>query len=257
MNVAIVTRYPRIDTAVWKQEVAERLFSAGATLTVVYTRSSLVDQARAGVAEFGADAWNRYRDARSQSQAPRATLAEWAHARGVEVLRFRRIDEPALSRALMRRDVELLVLAGAEIVPADVLEIPSRGTLNAHFGLLPRYRGMNVAEWSIYHNDPVGVSVHFVDRGIDTGDVVAARPILVRRGDTLETIRDKQRREAASMLVDAVAAIRSDRVRRATQAAAEGTQFYRMHPAIRQHVEAKLQRATYAWLDRLPDPPSW
>ena len=68
---------------------------------------------------------------------------------------------------------DAILLAGADIVPPAVLEIPKLGTINGHYGLLPRYRGMNVTEWSIYHDDPVGVSVHLVDSGIDTGPIVA------------------------------------------------------------------------------------
>jgi folate-dependent phosphoribosylglycinamide formyltransferase PurN len=44
-----------------------------------------------------------------------------------------------------------------------------RGILNAHIGLLPKYRGRSVMEWSLLQGDPIGVSVFFVDEGIDTG----------------------------------------------------------------------------------------
>jgi methionyl-tRNA formyltransferase len=43
------------------------------------------------------------------------------------------------------------------------------GILNPHIGILPAYRGRNVMEWSILQGDPVGVTVFFVDAGIDTG----------------------------------------------------------------------------------------
>ncbi len=254
MNLAILTRYPRVDTALWKQELAARLLTLGRHLTVIYTRSALSDQVRAGLGEFGFGVWERYRRARqaSQDEAPARTLTRWAEDHGVGVLRFGRIDERGLAGALTERRIDLLVLAGADIVPPAVLAIPKVATINAHFALLPRYRGMNVAEWSIYHDDPVGVSVHVVDPGIDTGDVVSTRGVPVVRGDTLETLRVQQRRVGVDLLGRAVEAAGAGRMPRSPQDAAAGRQFYRMHPVLRGHVVQKLASGSYLWTDRLP-----
>jgi methionyl-tRNA formyltransferase len=46
------------------------------------------------------------------------------------------------------------------------------GILNHHIGILPAYRGRSVVEWSILQGDPVGITVFFIDRGIDTGSRV-------------------------------------------------------------------------------------
>jgi methionyl-tRNA formyltransferase len=43
------------------------------------------------------------------------------------------------------------------------------GILNHHIGILPAYRGRSVLEWSILQGDPVGITVFFIDTGIDTG----------------------------------------------------------------------------------------
>jgi hypothetical protein len=55
-----------------------------------------------------------------------------------------------------------------------------RGILNSHIGMLPEYRGRSVMEWSIVAGKPTGISVFFVDRGIDTGPIVTRREIDVR-----------------------------------------------------------------------------
>lgn len=46
------------------------------------------------------------------------------------------------------------------------------GILNHHIGLLPAYRGRSVVEWSVLQGDPVGITVFFIDTGIDTGSRV-------------------------------------------------------------------------------------
>src|SRR5204862_2560657 len=97
---------------------------------------------------------------------------------------------------------DLLILAGADIVPASVLAVPTAGTINAHYGLLPRYRGMNVAEWSVYNGDPAGVSIHVVDPGIDTGDILASEEIPLDPSETFQSLRAKQQALAARLLLE-------------------------------------------------------
>jgi methionyl-tRNA formyltransferase len=48
----------------------------------------------------------------------------------------------------------------------------SLGIMNHHIGILPAYRGRSVVEWSILQGDPVGITVFFIDAGIDTGSRV-------------------------------------------------------------------------------------
>lgn len=56
------------------------------------------------------------------------------------------------------------------------------GILNAHIGILPQYRGRSVAEWSVLQGDPTGVTVFFIDSGIDTGDRIVLREFISSRG---------------------------------------------------------------------------
>jgi methionyl-tRNA formyltransferase len=49
------------------------------------------------------------------------------------------------------------------------------GILNPHIGLLPAYRGRNVMEWSLLEGRPVGITVFFIDSGIDTGPRIVLR----------------------------------------------------------------------------------
>jgi len=70
------------------------------------------------------------------------------------------------------------------IVPEDVLEVPSEGCLNLHPALLPYNRGANPNVWSIVEGTPAGVTLHYMDPGIDTGAVVAQREVETDFADT-------------------------------------------------------------------------
>ena len=70
------------------------------------------------------------------------------------------------------------------IVPEDILAVPSGGALNLHPAYLPCNRGANPNVWSIVEGTPAGVTLHYMDQGIDTGDIVARRKVATDFSDT-------------------------------------------------------------------------
>ena len=244
MRVVLISRYPRVDTPAWKRRVAQDLLDAGCEIAVLYSRSALADQARAGIAEEGLGIFRRYLSLRGgsggESAEPAQSLADWARERDLPVVLARRLGDPDALESLRGLSPDLLVLVGADIVPASVLEIPRTGTINPHYGLLPEYRGMNVTEWSLYAGDPIGVTVHMVDPGIDTGDILLREEIPVEPGDTLASLRSKHQELSARLLVQAALALRDGTAERRPQRPEEGRQYYRMHPALREVVERRL-----------------
>jgi folate-dependent phosphoribosylglycinamide formyltransferase PurN len=255
MRIVLLSRFPRVDTGRWKRDLFGRLRADGHELWLVYTHSSLADLALAGLREFGWGAARRYRGARLAGAEPQPTLSRLAADAGIPVARFDRISNPRLKTGLRDVSPDLMILLGADIVPAEVAAVPREGTINPHYGLLPGYRGMNVAEWSIRNDDPVGVTVHFVDSGIDTGAIAARRAIGVKPGDTLESIREKQRSLAVALLHETVREVAGGSIDRRPQCREDGRQYYRMHPALRAATERQLAEGRYALLDRAPGRP--
>jgi len=65
------------------------------------------------------------------------------------------------------------------------------GILNAHIGILPKYRGRCVVEWSVLQGDPAGVTVFFIDSGIDTGSRIVLREFIPSNGwKTVGTLKN-------------------------------------------------------------------
>jgi hypothetical protein len=65
------------------------------------------------------------------------------------------------------------------------------GILNAHIGILPKYRGRCVVEWSVLQGDPTGVTVFFIDSGIDTGSRIVLREFIPSNGwKTVGTLKN-------------------------------------------------------------------
>ncbi|MFY9911057.1 MAG: formyltransferase family protein [Candidatus Sulfotelmatobacter sp.] len=67
---------------------------------------------------------------------------------------------------------DLVVFTGGNILRKDILALPRLGVLNLHLGLLPQVRGMSSPEWSLLSGVPVGITIHRMDQGIDTGPIL-------------------------------------------------------------------------------------
>lgn len=67
---------------------------------------------------------------------------------------------------------DLIIFTGGNILRKPLLDVPRLGVLNAHLGLLPQVRGMSSPEWSLLKHVPVGIAIHYMDAGIDTGPIL-------------------------------------------------------------------------------------
>ena len=82
------------------------------------------------------------------------------------------IDHPGSVAQLKKLKFDIGLHNSGMIYRQDTIDSFRLGILNPHIGLLPEYRGRSVMEWSLLKNDPVGISVFFIDAGIDTGEQI-------------------------------------------------------------------------------------
>ncbi len=142
---------------------------------------------------------------------------------------------------------DLLLLGQTGIVRSRVLAIPRIGTLNAHPGLLPDYRGIDCGAWAVYNGDwdKLGNTVHWVDAGVDTGPIVARRPFTVTRPMSLVELEDALYDDGAALMADCVARLVAGGTL-PSEPQQPGTQYYKM-PLGAERVTRR----------RLQSPPGW
>ena len=117
------------------------------------------------------------------------------------------LADARLPSILVRARPDLLVLAGTGIVPSTLLEIPTMATLNAHPGLLPWVRGVCPLEHALLRGIPLGVTVHAVDMGIDTGPIIRRVLLPVGDGETDRIALSRRLEDAAiGALIEVVSA---------------------------------------------------
>jgi methionyl-tRNA formyltransferase len=138
------------------------------------------------------------------------TVASLFRRRGIEVLTpAGSVNAPEFLEALRLRYPDLLVSVGAnQVFRRALIDLAPRGCLNLHSALLPRHRGLMPSFWALKHGDAeTGVSVFFVDEGIDTGPLLVQRRFRIRDRSLDSVLRDAKR-AGAEAVVEALAKVR-------------------------------------------------
>ncbi|WP_417845223.1 methionyl-tRNA formyltransferase [Thalassospira povalilytica] len=114
-----------------------------------------------------------------------------------------------------------------QIFKDKITNMAPKGLINCHAGALPFYRGRNVLNWALINGESkFGVTVHYVDGGIDTGDIILQRFGDISISDTYRTLLDKAVNLCASTLCDAIELIRKDEVVPVAQNSVDPVGFY-------------------------------
>jgi phosphoribosylglycinamide formyltransferase-1 len=154
------------------------------------------------------------------SDKPGAPALDRARAAGIDARAFtgcvdRAARDAAILDWLRERDVELVVLAGYMqlLGPAFLDEFPQR-VINVHPALLPAFPGLGAVQQALEHGVKVfGVTVHFVDAGMDTGPIIFQRAIELPEAVAAAAVLEVLHPIEHDLLVDAVRLIAQGAVR--------------------------------------------
>jgi methionyl-tRNA formyltransferase len=114
-------------------------------------------------------------------------------------------DRPAIEELRALQPDVIAVMAYGQILPRDVLQIPRVACLNLHASLLPRWRGAAPIQLAIASGDrETGITVMFMNEGLDTGDVLLQRKIDILPAETGGSLHDRLAELAPAALLDAL-----------------------------------------------------
>lgn len=169
-------------------------------------------------------------------------LSKICDKEGVEFKKVRNINSVDVVDYVKQKKIDVIINAGGGIFKIPIINAPKIGILNAHMGSLPRYRGINVMEWSLFYNHTIGVTLHFIERGIDEGDILLFKEIRMEKGDTIDTLRSKSQVINIDIIIRGIELLRNKGINRVKQLKNDGKQYYAMHPRLKRYLETKLSR---------------
>ncbi len=100
-----------------------------------------------------------------------------------------------------------------QIFKEEIINLPRLKTINCHAGKLPFYRGRNILNWVLINDEKeFGITVHYVDKGIDTGDIITQKTFPVSDNDDYNSLLEVAYVECPKLLAEAIELIYNDKV---------------------------------------------
>jgi peptidoglycan/xylan/chitin deacetylase (PgdA/CDA1 family)/folate-dependent phosphoribosylglycinamide formyltransferase PurN len=141
---------------------------------------------------------------------------------------------------------DLMVVCGSGILRKSVFTIPHIGTINLHQGEVPRYRGAPPGFWELWNNEKqAGVTIHFIDEGVDTGEVILKELVPIFEYDTLISLQKKLAEVSLKLYSEAIKLVACGTNQSIPQPKNIGKQYY--FPTLYQRLSLflKLKRSQF------------
>jgi methionyl-tRNA formyltransferase len=124
----------------------------------------------------------------------------------------KRINNTDSLRIIKSYNPDLLVsIAGNQIFKRPLLDIAPKGCINLHTSLLPKYRGLMPTFWVLKNDErETGVSVFFVDEGIDSGPIIVQKIVPIKNQETQESLIKKTKKIGMDAIIEAIEKIESN-----------------------------------------------
>ena len=126
-------------------------------------------------------------------------------------------DIPVFTPDKIREDFEIIrkmkpdliiTCAYGQILPEELLNIPTIASINVHASLLPKYRGGAPIQRSILNGDKeTGITIMYMDKGMDSGDIISTKSLKIEEDDNLETLSNKLSELGSKLLIETLPSI--------------------------------------------------
>lgn len=134
-------------------------------------------------------------------------VKEYAITQNIPIFQPEKMRDGEALGILTHLAPELIVVAAyGKILPVDILALPSKGCINVHSSLLPKYRGAAPINWAILNGErESGVTIMYMAEGLDTGDIIAARPTPIELNENAQQLHDRLALIGAELVTEVVA----------------------------------------------------
>lgn len=120
------------------------------------------------------------------------------------------MKSPELYKYLGELEADLFVVVAFKILPTQLLELPTLGSVNLHASLLPKYRGAAPIHWAIIQGEKeTGCTVFFLDKSVDTGKIIGQKSTPIGPDETTGELYERLKHLGADLLKECIDSIAS------------------------------------------------
>ncbi|MDX9902137.1 MAG: methionyl-tRNA formyltransferase [Aliarcobacter sp.] len=133
-------------------------------------------------------------------------LLNFAKKYNIDYLKHENINSKEFIEKIKKYSCDLFVsMSFNQIFKNEIINLPLHKTINCHAGKLPFYRGRNILNWALINDEKeFGITVHYIDEGIDTGDIILQRAYPITDKDSYKTLLQRAYNDCADILYDAI-----------------------------------------------------
>jgi len=164
----------------------------------------------------------------ARDDAPDLILKAKAVEKGLDFITHPQINSDEFLCWMMKYDCDLFVsMSFNQIFRSTLINLPALKAINCHAGKLPFYRGRNILNWALINDEKeFGITVHYIDEGIDTGDIILQRCYSITDEDDYSTLLDRAYEGCATTLYDAIKDVQDGKVKTIVQKDIDQLGFY-------------------------------
>ena len=134
------------------------------------------------------------------------TLKKYAKLNSIDYFKHKDVNSDEFISIIIKYKCDLFIsMSFNQIFKSNIINLTKYKPINCHAGKLPFYRGRNILNWVLINDEKdFGITVHFIDKGIDTGDIILQKSFQITSQDNYKTLLEKAYVECANILYDAV-----------------------------------------------------
>ena len=115
-----------------------------------------------------------------------SAVKKYAKQKGLNLLQPTNLKNETFLKELKALNADIQVVVAFRMLPEVIWNMPSKGTLNLHASLLPKYRGAAPINWAIINGEKEsGVTTFFIEKEIDTGNIILQEKVNIEEKNTL------------------------------------------------------------------------
>ena len=118
------------------------------------------------------------------------TFIKYCHEYKIDYLKYRDINSKDCLTKIKKYNCDLFIsMSFNQIFKNKIINMPPLKTINCHAGKLPFYRGRNILNWALINDEKeFGITVHYIDEGIDTGDIIIQKMSPITDDDSYQSL---------------------------------------------------------------------
>jgi len=139
-------------------------------------------------------------------------VKQYAENKDLIILQPEKLKDPIFLKELAALSADCFVVVAFRMLPKEVWSMPSRGTINLHGSLLPKYRGAAPINWAVINGEKkTGVTTFYINENIDTGDVILQKEMEIHENETAGNVHDRMMHLGAKTVLETLTLIQQNK----------------------------------------------